>query len=265
MYPGQHAERNPDRPAVIMAPSGVRISYREFEARANRLARLLRAEGLRHGDHFAVFMENNERYLEVCAAGERIGAYYTCVNSFLTAEEVAYIVDNCEARVLVTSAAKRDVALAALGDCPRVSLVLVVDDPGSTSDERADERVRDYATAIAAFEATPVDDEQLGVAMLYSSGTTGRPKGIVRPLPEQSPDQPLPLYEFLDGLWNYREGMVYLSPAPLYHSAPQAACNLAIRRGATVIVMERFDAAAYSSRPTASRTASSSRPCSPDC
>ena len=169
MYPGRHAEQHPERPAVIMASSGVRISYREFEERANRLARLLRAEGFGHGDHFAVFMENHERYLEVCAAGERIGAYYTCVNSFLTAEEVAYIVDNCEARVLVTSAAKRDVALAALEHCPRVSLVLVVDGP----DDSSDQRVRDYATAIAAFEATPVDDEQLGVAMLYSSGTTG--------------------------------------------------------------------------------------------
>ena len=241
MYPGAHAVRHADRPAVIMASSGASISYGEYEARANRLAHLLRTEGLRAGDHIAIFMENNERYLEACAGGERAGLYYTCVNSFLTPEEVAYIVDNCEARVLITSAGKRETALAAVADCPRVTRVLVIDEPGGADDDR----VRDYAEAISAHPSTPIADEQLGVAMLYSSGTTGRPKGIVRPMAEQSPAEALPLYAFLDGLWNYRDDMVYLSPAPLYHSAPQAACNLAIRRGGTVIVMERFDAEEY--------------------
>jgi long-chain acyl-CoA synthetase len=241
MYPGPYAQRHPDRPAVIMAGTGETIPYSEFEARANRCARLLRSVGLGCGDHFSIFMENHARYLELCAAGERTGSYYTCINSYLTPEEVAYIVDNSGSRVLITSAAKRDVALAALPDCPRVELVLVVDDPGGA----ADPRVRDYVEATADLPAEPIADEALGIAMLYSSGTTGRPKGIVRPLPEQAPAEPLPLYRFLDDLWRYREDMIYLSPAPLYHSAPQAACNLALRRGGTVVVMERFDPERY--------------------
>jgi long-chain acyl-CoA synthetase len=81
--------------------------------------------------------------------------------------------------------------------------------------------------------------------MLYSSGTTGRPKGIIRPLPEQPPGQQLPLFDFIQKLWRYREGMIYLSPAPLYHSAPQGAVNLTIRCGGTAIIMERFDAEQY--------------------
>ena len=81
--------------------------------------------------------------------------------------------------------------------------------------------------------------------MLYSSGTTGRPKGILRPLPEQPPEQQMPLFDFLHKLWHYREGMIYLSPAPLYHSAPQAAVNLTIRTGGTAIIMESFDPERY--------------------
>ncbi|HSG91059.1 MAG TPA: AMP-binding protein [Pseudomonadales bacterium] len=244
MYPGQHAARHPDRPAFVMAGSGETVTYAEFEARANRLAHLLRAEGLQRLDHHAIFMENNARYLEACAAGERAGLYYTCINSYLTAEELAYIVDNSDARVLITSAARQEVALEALRDCPKVTLTLVVD--GTDLPERVgSSRVLDFSAAVEGFPATPIADESLGTPMLYSSGTTGRPKGIIRPLPDNAPDDPLPLYRFLDDLWHYRDDMVYLSPAPLYHSAPQAAVGLTIRRGGTVIVMERFDPEDY--------------------
>ena len=241
MYPGHYAQLHPDRPAFVMASTGESVSYREFEERANRLAHLLRRHGLDREDHYAIFMENNDRYLETCAAGHRTGQYYTCINSYLTADEVAYIVDNSESQVLITSRAKREIALEAVQACPKVSLVLVVDDPGGSDDER----VRDYDEAVASMPITPVADEQLGTAMLYSSGTTGRPKGITRPLPVQPPHEPLPLFNFLNGLWQYREDMVYLSPAPLYHSAPQAAVSLAISIGATVIIMERFDPVEY--------------------
>ena len=107
------------------------------------------------------------------------------------------------------------------------------------------EGFEDYATACQSFPVTPIANERLGTAMLYSSGTTGRPKGIIRPLPEQPPAEALPIFDFLGQLWHYREDMVYLSPAPLYHSAPQAAVNLTIRQGGTVIIMERFDPEAY--------------------
>ena len=239
MYPGKYAARQPDHPAVIMAQTGAVLTYGELEARSNRLAHLLRARGLHRLDHYAIFMENNAHYVECCSAGARTGVYYTCVNSFLTPEELAYILNNSESRILITSEAKRGVAAAALKSCPKIELCLIVDGEGEG------ERVQNLQEATAAYPATAVADECLGTGMLYSSGTTGRPKGILRPLPLQPPSQQLPLYAFLEKLWRYREGMIYLSPAPLYHSAPQAAVSLTIDNGGTAIIMETFDAEQY--------------------
>src|ERR1700722_2675789 len=228
MYPGKQAHLRPLQPAFIMANSGETVSYAELEARSNRLAHLFRNRGMKRLDHYAIYMENNSRYLEACGAGERAGLYYTCVNSYLTGGELAYIVDNSQSRILITSVAKLEVAREALRQCPKVELCIV-----------------GLREATRGLPKTPIPDECIGTAMLYSSGTTGRPKGILRPLSEQSPVQQLPLFDFLQKLWLYREGMIYLSPAPLYHSAPQAAVNLAIRIGATVIIMESFDPENY--------------------
>lgn len=241
MYPGRYATLHPDRPAFVMASTGESVTYREFEARANRLAHLLRSWGLQRLDHISILMENNDRYLEACGAGARTGLYYTPVNSYLTAEEVAYIVDNSGSKVLIASRAKRDVALAAAAECPRLEHILLIDDDGSSTDPR----VLDYVTATADQPDTPVPDERTGTPMMYSSGTTGRPKGIVRPIADVAPDATNPLSSFLAQLWHYREDMVYLSPAPLYHSAPQAAVAGTIALGGTVIVMERFDPVDY--------------------
>ncbi len=239
MYPGAHAKTQPDHAAFIMASTGETVSYAELDRRSNRLAHLLRANGLQRLDHFAMFMENNNRYLEACAAGVRAGLYYTCINSYLTAEELAYILNNSESKLLITSKAKREVALEALKLCPNVRLTLICDGTA------ADAPFQDLATATAAYPDTPIANESLGTAMLYSSGTTGRPKGILRPLPEEGPSFQLPIFQFLNKLWKYRSGMTYLSPAPLYHSAPQAAVSLAIHNGATVVIMEQFDPEAY--------------------
>jgi long-chain acyl-CoA synthetase len=236
MYPGPHAVQRADRPAIVMARSGETITYRELEARSNRLAHLLRSLGLTRLDHYAIFMENHPRFVECCAAGERSGLYYTAVNSFLTPSELAYIVNNSLSRVLITSEAKRGIALAALADCPRVELCLIVDGAGEGP------RLRNLGEATAEFPATPIADERLGGAMLYSSGTTGRPKGVLRPLPDQPPDEPLSALAARLNVWRFREGQIYLSPAPLYHSAPLAGVGGTIRRGGTVVVMERFDA-----------------------
>src|SRR5580698_8833650 len=239
MYTGKQAHLRPLQPAFIMANSGEAVSYAELEARSNRLAHLFRNRGLKRLDHYAIYMENNSHYLEACGAGERAGLYYTCVNSYLTGSELAYIVANSESRILITSMAKLDIAREALKECPRIELCIVVDGPGES------ERIVGLRQATSGLPRTPVPDECIGTSMLYSSGTTGRPKGILRPLPAQPPAQPLPQYDFLQKLWQYREGMIYLSPAPLYHSAPQAAVNLAIRTGATVIIMESFDPENY--------------------
>jgi long-chain acyl-CoA synthetase len=239
MYTGKHAHLRPLQPAFIMAGTGETVTYAELEARNNRLAHLFRNLGLKRLDHYAIFMENNSRYLEACGAGERCGLYFTCVNSYLTGSELAYIIANSESRILITSMAKLDIAREALKECPAVELCIVVDGPGES------ERIVGLRQATSGLPRTPVPDECIGTSMLYSSGTTGRPKGILRPLPAQPPAQPLPQYDFLQKLWQYREGMIYLSPAPLYHSAPQAAVNLAIRNGATVIIMESFDPERY--------------------
>src|ERR1700759_3328724 len=239
MYTGKHAQLRPLQPAFIMASTGETVTYRELEARTNRLAHLFRKRGLRRLDHYAIFMENNRRSLEACGAGERSGLYFTCVNSYLTAGELAYILTNSQSRILITSLAKLDVAREALMECPKVELCIVADGPGES------DRIVGLEAATKGLPSTPIADESVGTAMLYSSGTTGRPKGILRPLPEQPPSQNLPLFDFLIGLWQYREGMIYLSPAPLYHSAPQAAVNLTIRMGGTAIIMEKFDPEFY--------------------
>ena len=239
MYTGKHAHLRPLQPAFIMANTGEAVTYAELEARSNRLAHLLRNRGLKRLDHYAIFMENNSHYLEACGAGERSGLYFTCVNSYLTASELAYIVTNSESRILITSRAKLDVVREALSQCPRLELCVVVDGAGES------ERIVGLQEVTAGLPKTPIADESIGTAMLYSSGTTGRPKGILRPLPEQPPEQQMPLFDFLHKLWHYREGMIYLSPAPLYHSAPQAAVNLTIRTGGTAIIMESFDPERY--------------------
>ena len=243
MYPAQQAAADPTHPAFIMADTGETVSYSELDQRSNRLAHLLRAQGLQRLDHYAIFMENNNRYVECCAAGHRSGLYYTCINSFLTAEELSYILVNSESQVLITSRDRLEVAAQALESCPRVRLCLVVNN--STVAPMAGSLFADYASSIQVYPDSAVHDEGLGTSMLYSSGTTGRPKGVLRPLPAEPPTAELPVFAFLNKLWQYRAGMIYLSPAPLYHSAPQAAVALAIRNGGTVVIMEHFDPETY--------------------
>jgi len=235
MYPGLQTEIRPCQPAIIMAQSGETVTYAELERRSNRLAHFLRASGLGRFDHYAIFMENNVRYVECCSAGERAGLYYTCINSYLTPDEVVYILDNSESKILITSMAKRDVALKAMRQCPRIEWCLIADGPGNGA------KVLSLSEAVNKFPDTPIADESLGTAMLYSSGTTGRPKGILRPLPENPPRENLAIADFVMDAWRFRDGMTYLSPAPLYHAAPWLGVALTIRMGGTAVTMERFD------------------------
>src|SRR5437762_3666936 len=156
MYPGLQAGIRPHQPAIIMAQSGETVTYAELERRSNRLAHFLRASGLGRLDHYAIFMENNARYVECCSAGERAGLYYTCVNSYLTPEELAYILDNSEAKILITSMAKRDVALQAMAQCRRIERCLIVDGPGDG------DRLFNLDEAVGRFPDTPIADESLG-------------------------------------------------------------------------------------------------------
>lgn len=238
MYPGKYAKEHPNRPAIIMATSGEVVTYQEYDRHCNQLAHLLRDHGLNIGDHYAVFMENNIRFVEACGAGERSGLYYTPINSYLKADELAYIINNCDAQVLITSSAKKEIAREALASTPNIKLALVVDDEG-------DNLFLNYQAAISDKPSTPIKDETLGSAMLYSSGTTGRPKGILRPLMGTDPAETLPISVMYAQLFKFREEMTYLSPAPLYHAAPLVSVGSTIRYGGTVVIMERFDAELY--------------------
>jgi long-chain acyl-CoA synthetase len=242
MYAAAHAAEHPDQPAVVMSPSGEVVTYRAFEERANQIAHLLRGAGLRRGDHIAVLSRNSPTMLAVEAAAERTGLYFTLVNSYLSPDEVAYIVDNCRARVFFAGTSVAEVAEAAASRCPKLERRVLMADSGPV--ESGGAPIPGWSrleTLVSGLPTTPIGDEQLGAAMLYSSGTTGQPKGILRPLPEMSPSESLAVMQFIRRLFGYREGMTYLNPAPLYHSAPQAAVSAALRLGATVVVMEHFD------------------------
>jgi len=236
MYARQHALDHPDQPAIIMGASGETVSYGEFEARCNRVAHFLRAAGLRRGDHIAVFMENQPWLLEIEGGAERAGLYYTLINIYLAPDEVAYIVTNSRSRLLFSSAARREVAEAAAAQCPQLER-LAMTGPGAPP-----AGWESYEAAVAGCPGDPIPDESLGAAMLYSSGTTGRPKGILRELPDAAPSDPLPVMDFVSAMFGFRKGMTYLNPAPLYHSAPQASVSASLRLGATTVVMEHFDA-----------------------
>jgi long-chain acyl-CoA synthetase len=235
MYLGDHAQRDPGKAALIHAATGITISYRKLDARSNRLAHLFRSYGLQRGAHVALLMENNLRFIEVIWAALRAGLYITAINRYLTPEEAAYVVNDCDAEALVTSYAMRDTAGALAPLIPSCRLRLMADGviEGWTG----------YEAATADLPSTHIADESLGDTMLYSSGTTGRPKGIKRPL--------LPTPGFAE--WRHRATMAaygfsfditYLSPAPLYHAAPLAYVLGVHFFGGTVVMMDSFDAAA---------------------
>ena len=234
MYPGKWGIEFPDKPAVIHAVTGETLTYGELNKRSNRLAQLLWARGLRRGDHIALFMENNLRYFEVTWAALRSGLYLTTVNRYLTAEEAAYIIDNSESLALITSSHLGEIARELPALAPNCRTWLMAGD--------AEEGFEDYEEALAGQSPENLADEPSGSFMLYSSGTTGRPKGIYRPLPDTKiHDDAGPVGGLQQGLWGFDQNTVYLSPAPLYHSAPIAFCTAAQALGATVVMMPRFD------------------------
>ncbi len=228
-----HAATNPDKIATVMLGSGETLTYRELNERSLRLANLFHRAGLQKGDVVALFMENNIRYHEIYWAAVRSGMYLCAVNKYLTAEEAAYIVNDSGAKALVTSvgvAAAAGPMLADLDDCP---IRLVADGPLDGFERYEDE--------VEKHNADPLESEPLGDFMNYSSGTTGRPKGIKRPLSGNTFAEPAPLDVLLNSLYGIDGDSVYLSPAPLYHSAPLAFTTGVHSHGGTIVVMEKFD------------------------
>jgi acyl-CoA synthetase (AMP-forming)/AMP-acid ligase II len=234
MYPGVHAAKTPDKVAYQLAESGRSVTYRELEEQSNRGAQLFRALGLARGDHVAICMENNEHYFPVCWAAQRAGLYYTTISTRLTPPEVEYIVDDCGAKVLIASLAKQELAAALAERCPGLVGRFLADGAAGA--------FRSWQGACAQHPATPIADESEGAPMLYSSGTTGRPKGVKHPLPEGPLGSPPALVVGIMSMYGASADSIYLSPAPLYHSAPLGFTMSMLRLGATVLVMEHFDA-----------------------
>lgn len=235
MYPGAHARTTPDKPAYVMAGSGEVVTYRELDERSNRCAHLFRSLGMQQGDHIALCLENHPRFFEIVWAAQRAGLYYTAVSSRLTPGEMEYIVHDCAARVFITSAHKGEAAGALTEPLRDVPTRLMIDGtvPGFAA----------YENAVASRPSTPIADETEGQDMLYSSGTTGRPKGVKLPLTGNPAGTPNALLHLVTALYAADANTVYLSPAPLYHAAPLRFCMTMHRLGGTTIIMEKFDPA----------------------
>lgn len=217
-----------------MAGSGEVMTYGELEDRSRRLAQLLWDRGLRPGDHLAVLLENRPAFFEAVWAGLRSGLYVTTINRYLTTDEAGYILDDCGAKALVTSAevARPLTGLAALAPACRTRLAV-----GGALDG-----YEPYAESLQRHPPERLDHEPAGAFMLYSSGTTGRPKGIRSALPGQTiEDHPGRLTAALQDRYHFDADMTYLSPAPLYHAAPAGFTVTTQILGGTVVVMERFD------------------------
>ena len=233
MHPIQHAKSKPDHPAIIMAGSGETVTYAQMDRTANRFARTLHDRGVGEGDAFAVLMENNALYLQLVWGSQRAGTMLVPISTRLTAAEIAYILQDSEAKLLITSHHFDDVVAGIRQQSPGVSILTL-----NSGDED------DLEAAIAAQSGDTLKDPAPGLTMLYSSGTTGRPKGI-KPAPPVDRDiqAMVPLFGLaVMGAGMPVDGsMVYLSPAPLYHAAPLGWCTIAHRLGATVVVMEHFD------------------------
>ncbi|MEZ5680825.1 MAG: acyl-CoA synthetase [Erythrobacter sp.] len=233
MHPIAHAASRPDHAAIVMASSGETVTYAEMDDYANRFAQLMRSRGLGRGDRVAILMENNKHYLQLIWGAQRCGIMMVPISTRLTAPEICYILQDSSSKLLITTPYFDNVIGDIRRECAGMDLLIV----GGEGRENLE-------AALAAQPEGPIADPQPGQYMLYSSGTTGRPKGV-RPAPPTDEDvqQAVPLVGLavMGAGWPTDGSMVYLSPAPLYHAAPLAWCTTAQRLGGTVVVIEKFD------------------------
>jgi fatty-acyl-CoA synthase len=235
MYPGTWARETPDKPALVIAETGETLTYAELDERSLRLAHVLADAGLQTGDVVALLSDNALETYEVYWAAMRSGLYLTAVNHNLGPAEADYIVADCGAKALVVSAAKADLVGAMSVEVP-TRLAYGGPVPGFAS----------YDETLAGASSEPLADQPHGDDFLYSSGTTGRPKGIKIPLPDLQVDEPgYPYVAIFGALYGFGPDTVYLSPAPVYHAAPLRFMGVVQALGGTVVMMRKFDAEGF--------------------
>jgi long-chain acyl-CoA synthetase len=249
LHPYFHARTTPDKPALIFASTGQVVSYRELEDRSNQVAQLFRSLALQPGDHIALMLENHPRYFEICWGAQRAGLIYTAMSTRLTEGEVSYIVNDCGAKAVISSRAMA-AAVAHLPDaCPDVKTWLMLgaglESGLPVGQDAGPAGWTAYEPAVDAQPSTRIADECAGSDMLYSSGTTGRPKGVSVPPQSTEIDAASSMTDILSQLYKVDADTVYLSPAPLYHAAPLRYTMAVQRLGGTVVVMAHFDAEHY--------------------
>mgnify|MGYP006112809667 FL=1 len=232
MHLGELAATNADKAAYVIAETGVTTTFKQLDDLSMQASQLFRQLGLNRGDHVAILLENHPALLQVCFAAQRSGLYFTAISYRLQDEEVEYIVSDCQAKVFITSKSQQNlVEKLNLDHCHSYMVDGVVAGFNSWED------------GLAEMPAEKILDESIGVQMLYSSGTTGRPKGVFKPLPEGAygVDEGPNLFGMLYGA---TENSIYLSPAPLYHAAPLTFTMGMLSMGVTCIVMQHFEAEA---------------------
>ncbi|MBL4874719.1 MAG: acyl-CoA synthetase [Rhodobacteraceae bacterium] len=233
-HPRHYAKKSPDALAYRMCATGEDVTFLQLETRANQGAHLFRAAGLHVGDHIVIMMENRREFLEICFAADRAGLYYTTVSTHLTFDEISYIIADCGARVVVTSDHFSETNRKLHETPVPGARLFIVGEPTRGFES--------WSEAAQSQPRTPIPDEVQGLDMLYSSGTTGRPKGIKWPLTGEKPGGRTMLIDLLTSLFGYDSDTRYLSPAPLYHAAPLRHTMVTIKMGGTAFIMTKFDA-----------------------
>lgn len=229
----QFATTYPDKPAIIW-PDGDRvISWREFNTQANRVAHLFRQLGLQAGDTMAVYMENRAENPLLFWGAYSAGLYVVPIGFHLKFDEVRYILEDCGASALFVSPQQELVTAEIAEAFPHLYMFSV--EQALPGYQRLDE-------ALQGLPATPLADETRGSPMLYSSGTTGRPKAIKRPLPGIGFDRPDPVLSGGSGMMQLTEDSVFLVVAPFYHTSAMSASMIVLETGGTLVVHSRFDA-----------------------
>ncbi len=231
-HPSSYAASAPERPAIVMGATGKVVTYGQLEDRSNRVAHLLRSLGLGVASHVAVLLENRDEYFEIMYGALRAGVYVTPINWHLAPAEAAYVIEDCGAGALFASGDLGEV-IEHLGTVGTAIEGIAVG--GGLAG------FADYAALVDAQPSSPIEDECEGSWMFYSSGTTGRPKGIKPPNIGGPLGAPSSFVALARGLYSCSEQTVYLSPAPLYHAAPAGWTNAIHRLGGTAVIMDRFD------------------------